>query len=76
MTCKFCGKEVRREISLKSAYKDATCGECTSYCYKKCDLGKSGKVQGWHFEPCLSCENNPYKKYRKDMKCLITKKNT
>lgn len=29
-------------------------------CMKQCELGKSGKVQGWHFEPCLSCERNPY----------------
>ena len=50
------------EKYLSAGEKDITCGECTSYCTKKCGLGKSGKVQGWRFEPCLSCEKNPYKR--------------
>jgi hypothetical protein len=60
--CKFCGGEVQTERYLTAKEADVTCGKCTSYCTKKCDLGKSGKVQGWHFEPCLSCEHNPYNK--------------
>lgn len=66
MICKFCGREVLKEKYLSEKETDITCGECTSYCMKKCELGKSGKIQGWHFEPCLSCENNPYKKYNKE----------
>ncbi|MEE0900681.1 MAG: hypothetical protein UIM25_07265 [Bacteroidales bacterium] len=65
MKCKFCGKEVHTEKYLSVNEKDISCGECTSYCMKTCELGKSGKVQGWHFEPCLSCKNNPYNKYGK-----------
>ena len=60
MKCKFCGKEFSTEKFLSSPTGGLSCGECTSYCTKKCDLGKSGKVQGWHFEPCLKCERNPY----------------
>ena len=62
MKCKFCGREVHTEKYLSASEKDITCGECTVYCTKKCEIGKSGKVQGWHFEPCLSCDKNPYKR--------------
>ena len=62
MFCKFCGKEVHTEKYLHQSKDDVSCGECASYCTKKCELGKSGKVQGWHFEPCLSCDKNPYKR--------------
>jgi hypothetical protein len=61
MKCKFCGREVHREKYLSANKKDITCGECTSYCMKKCELGNSGKSQGWNFEPCLTCDKNPYK---------------
>ena len=64
MKCKFCGREVYTEKYLSASEKYISCGECTSYCMKKCELGKSGKVQGWHFEPCLSCVKNPYKRRR------------
>ena len=62
MTCKFCGKEVSKEKYLHQPKGGVSCGECTSYCTKKCEIGKSGKVKGWHFEPCLNCEKNPYKR--------------
>lgn len=62
MTCKFCGKKVNTEKYLHQPKSGISCGKCTSYCNKKCELGKSGEVQGWHFEPCLSCEENPYKR--------------
>lgn len=62
MKCKFCGREVHIEKYLSACEKDITCGECTAYCTKNCELGKNGKVQGWHFEPCLSCDKNPYKR--------------
>lgn len=64
MRCKFCGREVQTEKYLSTNKEDITCGECTTYCMKKCKLGKSGKVQGWHFEPCLTCNKNPYKLYK------------
>lgn len=60
MKCKFCGKEFSTEKFISPPKEGLSCGECTSYCMKKCDLGKSGKAQGWHFEPCLKCEKNPY----------------
>lgn len=65
MKCKFCGKEVQTEKYLSNVFEKngITCGICTEYCYKKCELGKSGKVQGWHYEPCISCSNNPYIKF-------------
>lgn len=65
MKCKFCGREVHREKYLSANKDDVTCGQCTEYCTKKCNLGKSGKVQGWHFEPCINCQNNPYNKRTK-----------
>ena len=66
MTCKFCGKEVNTEKYLHQPKGGVSCGQCTSYCTKQCKLGKSGNVQGWHFEPCLSCRENPYKRRIKD----------
>lgn len=60
MICKFCGKEIPIEKYLHTP-EFGICANCSSYCHKKCELGKSGSVQGWHFEPCLSCEKNPYK---------------
>jgi hypothetical protein len=62
MICKFCGKKISAEKFISPANGGVSCGECTEYCTKKCSLGKSGKVQGWHFEPCKSCEKNPYNK--------------
>jgi hypothetical protein len=59
--CKFCGKEFSTEKFISPSNGGLSCGKCTSYCTTKCELGKSGKAQGWHFEPCLSCEKNPYK---------------
>ena len=67
MKCKFCGKEVLTEKYLSTKGKDITCGQCTNYCLKKCETGKSGKSQGWHFEPCLNCTNNPYNKFKGDL---------
>lgn len=62
MICKFCGREVHAERYLSAKDNDVYCGQCASHCVKKCELGKSAKVQGWHFEPCLSCGQNPYNK--------------
>lgn len=64
MKCKFCGQEFSTENFLHPASAELSCGKCTAYCTTKCELGKSGKVQGWHFEPCLSCEMNPYNKMK------------
>ena len=66
MICKFCGRGFSTEKFISPSNGGLSCGKCTSYCTAKCELGKSGKVQGWHFEPCLSCEKNPYKWSIKD----------
>jgi len=66
MKCKFCGGEVHEERYLSKKAEDSTCGRCTSYCLKKCELGKSGRAPGWHFEPCKSCERNPYKSVKEE----------
>lgn len=56
--CKFCGKE------FSSAYfigkKHGSCGECSAYCMKKCEIA-STTTASWHKEPCVLCSNNPYK---------------
>ena len=53
-TCKFCGRE------LVGSRADAKhCPVCGQYCLRKCE--KAAHVQGWHFEPCVSCEMNPYR---------------
>lgn len=57
MQCKFCGKEISGEKYIHQ--EPRSCGECTAYCMKKCELGKAGRVS-WHAEPCTSCEKNPY----------------
>ena len=58
MICKFCGKEFTTEKFLSPSNGGLSCGECTSFCMKKCKIDK----KGWHFEPCLSCVDNPYRK--------------
>lgn len=60
MVCKFCGQEFTTEKYTAPAVGALGCGTCTAYCTKKCERGRHGAVQGWHFEPCLSCEHNPY----------------
>lgn len=72
--CKFCGAEVHREKYLHVNENDITCGICTSYCMKKCDLVKNGTARSWYEEPCLSCDQNPYYKYNK--RHLIKKEKT
>ena len=64
MKCKFCGKETPHEKYLSTNAENITCGKCTTYCTKKCEIGKSGKTQGFHFEPCLTCDKNPYNLYK------------
>lgn len=66
LRCHFCGAPVEKETYPLNAILDpewskVSCGKCTSYCTKICELGKSGQVKGWHYEPCLSCDKNPYK---------------
>lgn len=60
--CKFCGKIVKTPSNL--GYKhfnpdDVSCSECGKYCMKECE--KASSVQGWNYEPCVSCEHNPYR---------------
>lgn len=62
MVCKFCGRKIQTEKYTAPASGGRTCGVCAAYCTKQCEIGKSGKAPGWHFEPCLSCEKNPYNK--------------
>lgn len=64
--CKFCGADIDLPnfIHYPCYVGSYTCGKCTSYCFKQCPIGKSGETQGWHYEPCLSCDNNPYKIYK------------
>lgn len=57
MECKFCGKEIGAAKYLSQ--KNGSCSECTNTCMKKCP--DSSSVLGWHYEPCVSCENNPYR---------------
>ena len=52
-----------KQLLFPGENRKYTCGKCTEHCNKVCPLGKSGSVQGWHFEPCLSCKSNPYKIY-------------
>lgn len=63
--CVFCGAEIEvsKQLSFPGENRKYTCGKCTEHCNKVCPLGKSGSVQGWHFEPCLFCKSNPYKIY-------------
>ena len=75
MKCKFCGREVQTSKYLSVKESDITCGECTSYCVKVCERGKSGKVQGWNFPPCTKCDKNPYKMYLKRSSNESTKAN-
>jgi hypothetical protein len=56
--CKFCGKEIGTAKYLSQ--NEGSCSECTGVCMKKCK--KASSVKGWHNEPCVSCENNPYRK--------------
>lgn len=60
--CKFCGKEITTEKYIRPAHKDRTCGECTTYCMKKCRL-HIGRTLSWHDKPCTQCRENPYNKY-------------
>lgn len=53
-TCKFCGKPL---VGERADWK--YCQTCGNYCMKKCKLAASGVT--WHKEPCVSCENNPYR---------------
>lgn len=60
MICKFCGKELNdKERYLRRESDDGSCVECTSYCMKICE--KASSIKGWNFEPCISCNHNPYK---------------
>lgn len=55
--CKFCGKEFN--VAYYIGKKMYTCGECSSYCMKHCEIA-SCTTTSWHKEPCVSCEHNPY----------------
>lgn len=55
--CKFCGKEFKAAYYISK--KVHTCGECSSYCMKQCEIA-SCTTTSWHKEPCVSCEHNPY----------------
>ena len=56
--CKFCGKIFNAAYFISK--KEYTCGECSSFCMKKCAYA-STHLASWHKEPCVSCELNPYK---------------
>lgn len=62
MFCKFCGKKIDAAKYLH--VDERSCGECTSYCMKVCELNKKSLLS-WHREPCKSCPENPYNKYKK-----------
>lgn len=65
--CKFCGKEIHNGKYLNNR-KEGSCGECGSYCMKKCEKA-SNTSMSWHKEPCVSCKHNPYRiKYKWDGK--------
>ena len=49
--CKFCGGP------LVGAGR--SCPTCGKYCREKCKVAYS--VRGWNYEPCVSCEHNPYR---------------
>ena len=51
--CKFCGG------GLNGRGEWRACASCGRYCREKCPIAT--EVRGWHFEPCVSCEHNPYR---------------
>ncbi len=58
--CKLCGAEIHNiENYVHSEHKGYTCGDCGSYCMKKCKL-PAISLPSWHREPCVSCKHNPY----------------
>ena len=69
MKCKFCGAELPTEAYL-SKYT-VTCAKCIRYCNQVCQKHNDGLLS-WHKEPCVSCENNPYRRrYRWDGKWIL-----
>ena len=52
--CKFCGGPL-----VRLAGHGLSCPTCGRYCLDKCQQTMS--VRGWHYEPCASCEHNPYR---------------
>ena len=50
--CKFCGRRLNGRGEWRA------CPTCGKYCLNKCAY--ASKVNGWHYEPCVSCRHNPY----------------